>query len=137
MTHGFFCVSKNVSVSCACRQGKRDQFSGFNRTLADSNNVFRNFSAFHDAAVPLIVEGGARGGFRAGGVRVGGRCGGRGFFGGVGQRAREFLFRGGDCGDLRGGALDRSVRSRLSNKVCVGGGGGGGGAAGESLRLAS
>src|SRR2546430_11119232 len=29
----FFCVSKNVSVSCAYTQGKREQFSGFNRTL--------------------------------------------------------------------------------------------------------
>src|SRR5438309_3484030 len=43
-----FCVSKNVSVSCAYTQGKREQFSGFNRTLDAINNVFRKFSAFHD-----------------------------------------------------------------------------------------
>src|SRR4051794_28056177 len=36
----FFCVSKNVSVSCAYTQGKREQFSGFNRTLDAINNVF-------------------------------------------------------------------------------------------------
>src|SRR5437016_729002 len=46
--HVFFCVSKNVSVSCAYTQGKREQFSGFNRTLDAINNVFRKFSAFHD-----------------------------------------------------------------------------------------
>src|SRR5438477_7205896 len=34
--------------SCAYTQGKRDQFSGFNRTLDAINNVFRKFSAFHD-----------------------------------------------------------------------------------------
>src|SRR5438034_5121284 len=39
----FFCVSKNVSVSCAYTQGKREQFSGFNRTLDAINNVFRKF----------------------------------------------------------------------------------------------
>src|SRR5437667_218175 len=48
LTHVFFCVSKNVSVSCAYTQGKREQFSGFNRTLDAINNVFRKFSAFHD-----------------------------------------------------------------------------------------
>src|SRR5207244_12441603 len=32
--------SKNVSVSCAYTQGKREQFSGFNRTLDAINNVF-------------------------------------------------------------------------------------------------
>src|SRR5437870_554973 len=37
--HVFFCVSKNVSVSCAYTQGKREQFSGFNRTLDAINNV--------------------------------------------------------------------------------------------------
>src|SRR5437762_4287648 len=36
----FFCVSKNVSVSCAYTQGKREQFSGFNRTLDAINNVY-------------------------------------------------------------------------------------------------
>src|SRR5437868_14154866 len=39
LTHVFFCVSKNVSVSCAYTQGKREQFSGFNRTLDAINNV--------------------------------------------------------------------------------------------------
>src|SRR4051794_41288707 len=39
-THVFFCVSKNVSVSCAYTQGKREQFSGFNRTLDAINNVY-------------------------------------------------------------------------------------------------
>src|SRR5262245_63127800 len=32
----------------AYTQGKREQFSGFNRTLDAINNVFRKFSAFHD-----------------------------------------------------------------------------------------
>src|SRR5438132_14333165 len=41
-TDVFFCVSKNVSVSCAYTQGKREQFSGFNRTLDAINNVFRS-----------------------------------------------------------------------------------------------
>src|SRR5438876_8616975 len=45
IVHVFFCVSKNVSVSCAYTQGKREQFSGFNRTLDAINNVFRKFSA--------------------------------------------------------------------------------------------
>src|SRR5438034_5489273 len=31
----------------AYTQGKREQFSGFNRTLDAINNVFRKFSAFH------------------------------------------------------------------------------------------
>src|SRR5260370_27184094 len=44
LTHVFFCVSKNVSVSCAYTQGKREQFSGFNRTLDAINNVFRKHS---------------------------------------------------------------------------------------------
>src|SRR6266496_5606690 len=30
LTHVFFCVSKNVCVSCAYTQGKREQFSIFN-----------------------------------------------------------------------------------------------------------
>src|SRR5688572_25098934 len=51
----FFCVSKNVSVSCAYTQGKREQFSGFNRTLDAINNVFRKFSAFHDETGRLNV----------------------------------------------------------------------------------
>src|SRR3989440_10682594 len=57
MTHVFFCVSKNVSVSCAYTQGKREQFSGFNRTLDAINNGFRKFSALHDAPGRLNVDG--------------------------------------------------------------------------------
>src|SRR3546814_873974 len=53
----FFCVSKNVSVSCAYTQGKREQFSGFNRTLDAINNVFRKFSAFHYETGRLNVDG--------------------------------------------------------------------------------
>src|SRR5205807_2205518 len=53
----FFCVSKNVSVSCSYTQGKREQFSGFNRTLDAINNVFRKFSAFHDETGRLNVDG--------------------------------------------------------------------------------
>src|SRR5436190_222719 len=55
--HVFFCVSKNVSVFCAYTQGKREQFSGFNRTLDAINNVFRKFSAFHDETGRLNVDG--------------------------------------------------------------------------------
>src|SRR5262245_63335155 len=50
------CVSKNVSVSCAYTQGKREQLSGFNRTIDAINNVFRKFSAFHDETGRLNVE---------------------------------------------------------------------------------
>src|SRR5438876_12011340 len=50
------CVSKNVSVSCAYTQGKREQCSSFNRTLADINNVFRKFSAFHDETGRMNVD---------------------------------------------------------------------------------
>src|SRR6516225_8060892 len=57
LTHVFFCVSKNVSVSCAYTQGKREQVSGFNRTLDAINNVFRKFSAFHDETGRLNVDG--------------------------------------------------------------------------------
>src|SRR5947207_10087077 len=53
----FRSVSKNVSVSCAYTQGKREQFSGFNRTLDAINNVFRKFSAFHDETGRLNVDG--------------------------------------------------------------------------------
>src|SRR5260370_36209923 len=38
-------------------QGKREQFSGFNRTLDALNNVFRKFSAFHDETGRLNVDG--------------------------------------------------------------------------------
>src|SRR5262249_56647450 len=48
---------KNVSVSCAYTQGKREQFSGFNRTLDAINNVFRKFSAFHDETGRFNVDG--------------------------------------------------------------------------------
>src|SRR5688500_8118223 len=51
------CVSKNVSVSCAYTQGKREQFSGFNRTLEAINNVFRKFSAFQDETGRVNVDG--------------------------------------------------------------------------------
>src|SRR5690554_7879810 len=48
---------RSVSVSCAYTQGKREQFSGFNRTLDAINNVFRKFSAFHDETGRLNVDG--------------------------------------------------------------------------------
>src|SRR2546426_7000817 len=57
ISHVFFCVSKNVSVSCAYTQGKREQFSGFNRTLDAINNVFRKFGAFHDETGRLNADG--------------------------------------------------------------------------------
>src|SRR5260370_42525758 len=38
-------------------QGKREQFSGFNRTLDAINNVFRKYSAFHDETGRLNVDG--------------------------------------------------------------------------------
>src|SRR5207253_7495809 len=38
-------------------QGKREQFSGFNRTLDAINNVFRKFSAFRDETGRLNVDG--------------------------------------------------------------------------------
>src|SRR5699024_4197633 len=38
-------------------QGKREQFSGFNRTLDAINNVFRKFRAFHDETGRLNVDG--------------------------------------------------------------------------------
>src|SRR5260221_72417 len=57
MTHVFFCVSNNVSVSCAYTQGKREQFSCFKRTLDAINNVFRKFSAFHDETCRLNDDG--------------------------------------------------------------------------------
>src|SRR5690348_15805739 len=41
----------------AYTQGKREQFSGFNRTLDAINNVFRKFSAFHDDISRLNVDG--------------------------------------------------------------------------------
>src|SRR3712207_5414454 len=52
-----FRASNNVSVSCAYTQGKRAQFSGFNRPLDAINNVFRKFSAFHDETGRLNVDG--------------------------------------------------------------------------------
>src|SRR5438034_158504 len=39
------------------KKGKREQFSGFNRTLDAINNVFRKFSAFHDETGRLNVDG--------------------------------------------------------------------------------
>src|SRR3546814_2503967 len=47
----------NVIVSCAFLQGKRERFSGFNRTLDAINNVYRKFSAFHDETGRLNVDG--------------------------------------------------------------------------------
>src|SRR5690242_1761879 len=47
-------ICKNA---CAYTQGKREQFSGFNRTLDAINNVFRKFSAFHDETGRLNVDG--------------------------------------------------------------------------------
>src|SRR5260370_41401316 len=44
-------------LPCAYTQGKREQFSGFNRTLDAINNVFRKFSAFHDETGRLNVDG--------------------------------------------------------------------------------
>src|SRR5262245_56456518 len=38
-------------------QGKREQCSGFNRTLDAINNVFGKFSAFHDDTGRLSVDG--------------------------------------------------------------------------------
>src|SRR5829696_29813 len=44
--HVFFCVSKNVRVSCAYTQGKREQFSGFHyesgRLNVDGMNIISN-----------------------------------------------------------------------------------------------
>src|SRR5262249_56414533 len=51
------CVVKKLRVSCACTQGEREQFSGFNRALGAINNVFRKFSAFHDETGRLNVDG--------------------------------------------------------------------------------
>src|SRR5437667_153076 len=50
-------LKKKISVSCAYTQGKREQFSGFNRTLDAINNVFRKFSAFHDETGRMNVDG--------------------------------------------------------------------------------
>src|SRR5438552_3235811 len=50
-------ICLGVSVSCAYTQVKREQFSGFNRTLDAINNVFRKFSAFHDETGRLNVDG--------------------------------------------------------------------------------
>src|SRR5437868_8458876 len=47
----------NRSSDLAYTQGKREQFSGFNRTLDAINNVFRKFSAFHDETGRLNVDG--------------------------------------------------------------------------------
>src|SRR5262249_28149707 len=48
---------RSSDLSCAYTQGKREQFSGFNRTLDAINNVFRKFSAFHDETGRLNVDG--------------------------------------------------------------------------------
>src|SRR5699024_8330584 len=49
--------SKNDCVAGAYTEGKREQFSGCNRTLDAINNVFRKFSAFHDETGRLNVDG--------------------------------------------------------------------------------
>src|SRR2546428_10715185 len=43
--------------TCQYTQGKREQFSGFNRTVDAINNGFRKFSAFHDETGRLNVDG--------------------------------------------------------------------------------
>src|SRR5699024_1097140 len=48
---------KNVSAPCAYTQGKREQFSGYNRTLDGINNGFRKFGAFHEETGRLTVDG--------------------------------------------------------------------------------
>src|SRR5262249_12863291 len=48
---------KKVNVPCAYAEGKREQCSGFNRTLDAINNVFRKFSAFHDEPGRLNADG--------------------------------------------------------------------------------
>src|SRR5829696_6292438 len=53
----FFTFRHYITPSCAYTQGKREQFSGFNRTLDAINNVFRKFSAFHDETGRLNVDG--------------------------------------------------------------------------------
>src|SRR5699024_3887174 len=53
----FFCVSKNVSGFCSYTQGKREQFSGFIRTLDAFNNDFRKFSGFNYETGRLNVDG--------------------------------------------------------------------------------
>src|SRR5438128_12698791 len=55
LTHVFFCVSKNVSVSCAYTQGKREQFSGFNRTLDAGNTDVRSEERFSRNAETDLV----------------------------------------------------------------------------------
>src|SRR5690606_40425097 len=45
------------SSDLAYTQGKREQSSGFNRTLDAITNVFRKFSAFHDETGRLNVDG--------------------------------------------------------------------------------
>src|SRR5262249_27464059 len=49
--------SRFKSLDTLKEQGKREQFSGFNRTLDAINNVFRKFSAFHDETGRLNVDG--------------------------------------------------------------------------------
>src|SRR5256885_1418732 len=57
MREVFVGVGKIKKKTCAYTQGKREQFSGFNRTLDAINNVFRKFSAFHDETGRLNVDG--------------------------------------------------------------------------------
>src|SRR5205085_7682384 len=50
-------LSLHDALPISYTQGKREQFSGFNRTLDAINNVFRKFSAFHDETGRLNVDG--------------------------------------------------------------------------------
>src|SRR2546423_1228035 len=53
----FFCASTNCTAASTHTQGKREHFSGINRTLDAINNVFRKFSAFHDETGRLNDDG--------------------------------------------------------------------------------
>src|SRR5204862_471621 len=57
LTRGVVCQRTRAFDSWENTQGKREQFSGFNRTLDAINNVFRKFSAFHDETGRLNVDG--------------------------------------------------------------------------------
>src|SRR5262245_18324491 len=52
-----FSVRKTANIYRSYTKGKREKFSGFNRTLEAINNVFRKFNAFHDETGRLNVDG--------------------------------------------------------------------------------
>src|SRR2546423_12756391 len=56
-TTEIYTLSLHDALPISYTQGKREQFSGFNRTLDAINNVFRKFSAFHDETGRLNVDG--------------------------------------------------------------------------------